>query len=211
MAMQKLYHLLDEYALLDGDAAKAVEKRIWNDFGCDRAVLVLDMSGFSRLTRRFGIVHYLALVRRMQNTAGPLVAAHNGQVVKFEADNLFGAFASATDALQCARAIRQKFAELNEETADEKDVKVSIGMAWGRILVVDNGDYFGDAVNVACKLGEDLASASEILIDKSLRDLLPAELDGAYMEPLELTVSGLKLDAWTVRENPAAAGAAVKK
>ena len=38
---------------------KKLEKKLWSEYGAEHAVFVLDMSGFSRLTRRYGIVHYL--------------------------------------------------------------------------------------------------------------------------------------------------------
>ncbi len=198
--MQNLYDLLDAYDDAVGPDAKAIEAQIWSTYGCDRAVLVLDMSGFSRLTRRFGIVHYLALVRRMQKTSGPLVQQWRGQVVKFEADNLFATFADALDAVLCARAIRDAFEMQNIATPDEKDVHVSIGIAWGKILVVEDHDYFGDAVNVACKLGEDLAKPAEILIDVGVRERLPADLPGFALTEMDLTVSGLRLQGWGVSE-----------
>lgn len=198
--MQNLYDLLDAYDSAVGDDAKAIEARIWGTYGQDRAVLVLDMSGFSRLTRRFGIVHYLALVRRMQKTSGPLVAQWRGQVIKFEADNLYATFAEALDAVLCARAIRDAFETQNVATPDEKDVHVSIGIAWGKILVVEDHDYFGDAVNVACKLGEDLAKPEEILFDVGIRERLPANLPGFALTEMDLTVSGLRLQAWGLRE-----------
>jgi len=198
--MRHLYELLDTFDSLEGEAARAIERQIWDTYGCDRAVLVLDMSGFSRLTRRFGIVHYLAMVRRMQKTSAPLVGAWRGEVVKFEADNLYATFADASDSVGCARQIRDAFEASNVNTPDEKDVHVSIGVAWGRILVVPEHDYFGDAVNVACKLGEDLAEPAEVLIDDGVRSRLPESLAGVRFEPLDLTVSGLRLHAWAVRE-----------
>ena len=51
----------------DQDKRDALEKDIWAEFGARHSVLVLDMSGFSKLAQRHGIVHYLAMVRRMQS------------------------------------------------------------------------------------------------------------------------------------------------
>ena len=55
------------------------------------------MSGFSLLTRRYGIVHYLSMVRRMQEVTRPIVHDHSGSVVKFEADNGFAVFSRARE------------------------------------------------------------------------------------------------------------------
>ena len=70
--------------------------------GTERAVLVLDMSGFSLLTRRHGVIHYLSMVRRMQETVRPIVHDHEGSIVKFEADNGFAVFPDPESAIRAA-------------------------------------------------------------------------------------------------------------
>lgn len=200
--MQKLYELVDQYDAASPEHAPAIEAQIWQAYGLDRAILILDMSGFSRMTRRFGIVHYLAMVRRMQKTTHPLVEAFQGEVVKYEADNLFATFAEPGQAVKCAAAIVDRFESSNDFTADERDIHVSIGLSWGKILQVPDHDFFGNAVNIASKLGEDLAEAEEILIDDELYRHLPAGLANLSFEPLEFSVSGLSLSAWRVVRAP---------
>lgn len=194
--MRKLYDLVDQYDAAGIDQARTIEAEIWQTYGLDRAILILDMSGFSRMTRRFGIVHYLAMVRRMQKTTQPLVEAFQGQVVKYEADNLFATFAEPGQAVKCAAAIVDRFETSNDFTDDDRDIHVSIGLSWGKILHVPDHDFFGNAVNIASKLGEDLADAEEILIDDELYRHLPADMGGIRFEPLEFSVSGLSLSVW---------------
>ncbi len=195
--MHSLLALLDQYNQAIGPNSKEVESAIWDRYGCHRAVLVLDMSGFSRTVRRFGIVHYLAMVRRMQETTRPLVEGAGGHIVKYEADNLFAIFDQVEEALRVARAIRAAFASSNVFTSDDKDIHVSMGLSWGRILLVPGDDFFGDAVNVACKLGEDLAEANEILMADEARKQLPEDA-GCTLEPVEFSISGLSMAAWQV-------------
>ncbi|MSP93458.1 MAG: adenylate/guanylate cyclase domain-containing protein [Myxococcales bacterium] len=196
MGLDNFYALLDRYnAAPAGPDADAVEAELWERWGQERAVLVLDMSGFSRVVRRWGIVHYLSMVRRMHTVTEPLVHQHCGEVVKFEADNLYAAFAQCRDALRAARAIRTGFDAMNALTPYDKDIHVSIGIAWGRILLCDGQDYFGDAVNVACKLGEDMAQRDEVLISAEALARVPQdERDG--LREVQFTISGLDLTAW---------------
>jgi uncharacterized protein (DUF924 family) len=42
-----------------------IDQHIRSRFEQDCAILVLDLSGFSRLTIRHGIIHFLAIVHRM--------------------------------------------------------------------------------------------------------------------------------------------------
>ncbi|HEX3308885.1 MAG TPA: hypothetical protein VHS32_21760, partial [Streptosporangiaceae bacterium] len=59
-----------------------IDAEIWQRFGRTQAVLVLDMCGFSRLTMRYGITHFLAMIRRLGLLVRPVVAAAGGRVVK---------------------------------------------------------------------------------------------------------------------------------
>ena len=43
------------------DERQKIEHSLWDEFGAEYAVFVLDMSGFSLLTRKYGIVHYLSI------------------------------------------------------------------------------------------------------------------------------------------------------
>ncbi len=52
---------------------------LWAEYGAEYAVFVLDMSGFSLLTRKYGIVHYLSMVRRMQLTTEPIVKTYTAE------------------------------------------------------------------------------------------------------------------------------------
>lgn len=42
-------------------------------------MLITDMSRLSRVTRDMGIVHYLAMIRRMQRIMAPLAYSHGGR------------------------------------------------------------------------------------------------------------------------------------
>ena len=176
---------------------KKLEDMIWKNYGTENTVLALDMFGFSLLTRKYGIIHYLSMIRRMQLTVEPIIDGHGGRVIKFEADNCF---ALLPDPLSAARAditIQHALAASNLLTSDELDIHVSIGIDYGKILIVNNEDIFGDAVNRACKMGEDIGTAGEILITKEAMDLIPEE--GAVQgKPIEVSIGGLSTPAFSI-------------
>lgn len=195
--------LLLEYArATKGAKMREIEQALWDRFGATKAVLVLDMSGFSLLSRRYGVVHYLSMVRRMQLTAQEVVDSHGGEVVKFEADNCFAAFPDVSAAVSAAVALNQTFHRINLDTADEYDIRISIGIDHGQILLIGGPDYFGDAVNTASKLGEDTAEAGEILLTQRAYELLSSELQKGA-NPLDLSMSGIEIKAWRILYNPA--------
>jgi class 3 adenylate cyclase len=72
-----------------------------------------------------------------------------------------------------------------------------VGIDYGKILIINNEDCFGDAVNRACKMGEDLGAAGDILITKEAMGMIPpdAEISG---QPIELSIAGLNIAAFTI-------------
>src|SRR5512134_768835 len=104
------------------EARKPVEERLWREFGATRAVLVVDLSRFSTLTERYGIVHNLALIRRMQLSTAPLIRQAGGSVVKYEADNCYAMFDEVLPAVQAAIAIHKTLHALNLEAQDEFEI-----------------------------------------------------------------------------------------
>src|SRR5438477_1915480 len=90
-----------------------IDREIWDAFGETRAVWVLDMCGFSRLTVRYGITHFLAMIQRLHHLVRPIVIEHGGRVVKTEADNVFAAFPDVAAAVAAARRVQEQLASAN--------------------------------------------------------------------------------------------------
>ncbi|OGV64592.1 MAG: hypothetical protein A2283_07855 [Lentisphaerae bacterium RIFOXYA12_FULL_48_11] len=176
---------------------KKIEKVLWEHYGQERAVFVLDMSGFSRLTRKYGIVHYLSMVRRMQLTSEPIVRSFDGYMIKFEADNCFAAFPTPLQAVNAAIAMQHAFDAANIITEDDLDIHIACGVDYGRILVIEGEDCFGEAVNRASKMGEDVARAGEILVTREAMQMIPAAL-AIKSHEVTLSVSGLNISAHVI-------------
>ncbi len=176
---------------------KKIESELWNLYGTEQVVFVLDMSGFSLLTRKYGIIHYLSMVRRMQLTVAPIIEAYEGKVIKFEADNCYAAFPDTLPAINAAISMRLAFNASNLLTPEDFDVHISCGIDYGKILLVDNEDFFGDPVNRACKLGEDVAAADEILVTREAMQRVPPEAKIKSRE-VNISISGIAIAAHSI-------------
>ncbi len=183
------------------ESRKAIETELWQEYGAEKVVFVLDMSGFSLLTRKYGIIHYLSMVRRMQLTAEPIVKTYGGSMLKFEADNCFAVFPDTLSAVHGAIALQLAFDASNLLTSDDFDVHIACGIDYGKILIVGDEDCFGDAVNRACKLGEDIAAAGEILVTQDAINTITSELDFKLRE-VNISVSGLYIPAYAIGYRP---------
>ncbi len=186
--MNIFFSLIDQ--LNDQPEQKAaLEASLWQQYGAQKAILALDMSGFSLMVRRDGIVAYLAKIRRMQQLTLPLVAQYQGELVKCVADNIMAVFDDCQQAINAALAMSRACHNIGQS--------VSIGLDYGRILLINNEDCYGDAVNRAYKLGEDIARANEILITKEIKDMLPA-YHHYTLTTEHISVSGLEFLAYKV-------------
>lgn len=192
--MEKLFAHLDAADAGDAPDVAKLELELWQRFGRKGAAFVLDMSGTSRAVRERGIVPLLLRVRRMQRMGIPLIEAEGGELVKAEADNLFAFFRHVRSAVDAAITMQRMLATYNAAETSEWQIHASIGIAQGRALVLPGQDLFGDCVNIAAKLGEDLAQPGEILV--ALQAFSRIEAREAYAsEGLSMEVSGLAIEA----------------
>jgi adenylate cyclase len=180
------------------ERAAEIDARIHEIFGEMLAVFVMDMSGFSRQTIRRGIIFFLAQIHRMHSIATPVIESHGGEVIKYEADNVFAVFPDVEQAVDAAVDLDRSLELVDTMLPDECDMHGEFGIGYGEVLVVENEDLYGSEVNLASKLGEDLAQRGEILLTESAY----ARVDPAKRkyEQLSMSVSGLDLVVHRVKK-----------
>jgi adenylate cyclase len=148
---------------------QSIDREICERFQQRHAVFVLDMCGFSRLTVRHGIVHFLAMIRRLQLLVAPIVKRAGGRIVKTEADNVFAVFPDVPQALTAARRLAAELTRQNAVLPRDWDLHIGIGIGYGDLLMVGTHDFYGSELNLAAKLGEDLAGPGEVLLTEAAR------------------------------------------
>jgi adenylate cyclase len=146
-----------------------IDREICTRFQQRHAVFVLDMCGFSRLTVRHGIVHFLAMIRRLHLLVAPIVNKAGGRIVKTDADNVFAVFPDVPQALTAARRLAAELERQNAVLPRDWDLHVGIGIGYGDLLMVGAHDFYGSELNLAAKLGEDLAGPGEVLLTEAAR------------------------------------------
>lgn len=174
-----------------GDAA--IEREILERYQDDCSVLILDSSGFTRLTREHGIIYFLALVYDMRERVRPLCERHEAIAQWAEADNFYAVFPTAGAAVRCALAIHHELRSANAARPSSDRLDVCIGIGSGRLLRIGTENVYGDEMNLASKLGEDLAQPGEILMTGATHERLKSELAGLAAEPLQTRVSGVEV------------------
>lgn len=187
---------LREYRAANGDdERRALSEQILAKYNVTAALLVLDMSGFSRITKEFGIVHFLAMVQQMQDITAAEIDRFGGKVVKFFSDNCFAFFRDPEQGVKCAISIMQAHDELDKSIATP--LHICMGIDYGEFLLIEGSECFGHTVNRACKLGEDIADQGELLV--TARTIAAIDNPDQFtMEPHSYLESGIDIDAFLI-------------
>jgi adenylate cyclase len=185
---ERLWALIEARARPGADKAR-IDARIWDLFGEDWAVMFTDLTGFSRGVAAFGIIHFLQEIFEQTRLLRPVIGAHDGILIKSEADSLLVIFRRAPRAVACAVEMQRACRAFNASRAPEDQVLLCVGVGYGRILRIGDRDVFGQEVNAASKLGEDTATANEILVTRAAREAAEG-LEGVAFEPIDAEVPG---------------------
>jgi adenylate cyclase len=139
------------------------------------AILAADVAGYSRLigADEEGTLNRLTSIR--VEVIDPKIAEHRGRLVKTTGDGLLVEFASVVDALRCAVEVQQAVAGRNAGTGVADRIEFRIGLNVGDV-VVENGDIFGDGVNVAARL-EALAEPGGICVSARVQEDAAGRVD----------------------------------
>jgi TolB-like protein/class 3 adenylate cyclase/Flp pilus assembly protein TadD len=155
-------------------AAPRVDRRL-------AAIMAVDVVGYSWL---IGVDEADTLARvkaHRKELSEPSIAEHHGRVVKLTGDGALVEFASAVDAVECAVALQAGMAGREAAEPEARRIRYRIGINIGDI-VLEDGDIFGDGVNVAARL-EGLAAPGGICIARNVYNQVKSKLDLAF-EPM---------------------------
>lgn len=167
-----LRDLLEE-RLRPGADREAIDQRIWDELGEDWCVMATDLSGFSRGVAEFGIIHFLQTIYESERILVPILEKQGGNLLKIEGDSFLAIFQTAGRAVDASIEMQRAVREYNVDRVPEEQVLLGVGLGYGRVLRVSEGDVYGNEVNSACVLGETWARAYDILITKAVRDSVP--------------------------------------
>jgi hypothetical protein len=160
-----------------------IDAEIRDRFAVTRAIVVLDMVGFSRTTQENGIIPTLENIYHLREIAVPTLQEHDGSLLKLEADNFIchvhfarcgtGYYGALIDSPQHSRLACQHWHRLRGSADGRRS----------RPLRQRNESGF--------KLGEDLAGPDEILLTAAAHTALAAP-EGQFTAFTE-TISGVTL------------------
>jgi len=138
------------------------------------AILAADVAGYSRLMGLDEEGTLAGLKAHRRELIDPKITEHHGRIVKTTGDGMLVEFASAVDAVRCALEIQQRMAERNVSLSEDGRIDFRVGINVGDI-VIDEGDIFGDGVNVAARL-ESIADRGGVCISRQVLDQIEGKV-----------------------------------
>lgn len=157
-----------------------IDGRIWDLFGETWAIMFTDLSGFSRRSAKFGIIHFLQTIYESQRLLVPVIDNYDGILLKMDGDSMLVLFRSPAKAVECAIGMQHTLRNYNSAKSDDEKILLCVGIGYGTMLRIGDTDVFGPQVNASAKLGEDTATAYEILVTDAVRDVIGDQAGFAY-------------------------------
>ena len=145
------------------------------------AILVSDVVGYSRLAGA-DEDRILARLRALRSDLiDPIIAVHNGRVVKRTGDGAIVEFRSVVDAVRCAIEVQNGMVERNAGVPPERRIEFRVGIHLGDVVEESDGDLMGDGVNIAARL-EGVAKPGAICLSEDAYRQVKSRLDLAVSD-----------------------------
>lgn len=139
------------------------------------AILAADVAGYSTLMGVDEEGTLSALKEHRRAISDPKIEEHRGRIFKTTGDGMLVEFPSVVDAVKCAVEVQRAMAQRNAKVPVHKRIEFRIGINTGDVIE-DDGDLFGDGVNVAARL-EGIAARGGICISRQVLDLVEGKID----------------------------------
>ena len=167
------------------DNALAIDRRIEKAGLEEATVLMSDSSGFSRKTHEYGVIQFLAVMTQCYDRLIPLLETRKGTCISNNADNILALFKDPKDAVQAAIDMHRWLARRNEGLPERDQFNICVGIHHGPLVRLSDNVY-GGTVNVAAKIGEDLAGKDEILVSHKVAKRLGKSFSVKYNRSTEI-------------------------
>ena len=167
------------------------------------AVWFADISGYTRLSTVDSALA-IELVRRFQEEARAAIDSHGGRLIKFIGDGAMSEFPSTDAAVRAALALHAAFAE-HSAAAGRPGSLLHSGIHMAEVTTGEEGDIYGDGVNVASRLQEE-ARPGEILVSEDVWRQLRGRADLRFRPVGERSLKGIPSPVAAYAALPVGAG-----
>src|ERR1700742_4473573 len=116
---------------------------------------------------------YAEFERLKRDLIAPSLSRHDGRLIKTTGDGALAEFASPLAAVRCATEMQNHLSEASGL------FKLRIGLNLGDVIVGQDGDLYGDGINIAVRL-EGIADPGGILMSEKVYSEVEGKLDVGF-------------------------------
>ncbi len=158
------------------------------------AIVFADISGSTQLYDSLGDSTARGLVTQCLAVMSEQIAKHQGVIIKTIGDEIMCTFGSADQAVEAAMAMQECVTEdlPRMNPGMPASLKIRVGLHYGP-AILEHGDVFGDAVNVAARM-TDLAKGGQIISTRETVAALASVLRASSRHLDRLPVKGKAQD-----------------
>ena len=130
-----------------------------------RAILAIDMTGFTLSALQVGEIHSLARIFDAQRAVIPALQDYGAELIRCFADDIVALYREPGTAIDAALEAHRRVRAFNASPlASANPTVCCAGVGYGEVLAIGPNLAQGDEMNRASKLGEDIARGNETLI-----------------------------------------------
>ncbi|HLU62132.1 MAG TPA: adenylate/guanylate cyclase domain-containing protein [Gammaproteobacteria bacterium] len=134
------------------------------------AILFADVCGSTRLYDSIGDARAQDTIARCLRLMSEATDRNRGRVVKTIGDEVMATFDSVDAAVQAGAEMQEAITE--QLVVDGNDIQIRVGFHFGN-AIIDDGDVFGDAVNVAARMAGQAKPGQILTTAESVAELGP--------------------------------------
>jgi adenylate cyclase len=140
-----------------------------------RRLAAVVFAGYGRLLPGDEADSFAGANRVLSEIIEPQVLKSGGSIIKWTGDEILIEFESVVEAVRCAAALRDAVARFNQAVLSERRIALRIGINLDDVIIED-GDIFGDGVNVAARL-KALAEPGSVYVSEIVRDRVTGRVE----------------------------------
>jgi adenylate cyclase len=147
---------------------------------------------------------YAEFERLKRELIEPSLARHEGRLIKTTGDGAHAEFASPLAAVRCAIEMQDHLA------SGSSLLRLRIGLNLGDVIVGQDGDLYGDGINIAVRL-EGIADPDGILISEKVYSEVEGKLDVGFEDRGEQRLKNISKPVRTYAVRPGACSAVTER
>lgn len=153
------------------------------------SILAADIVGFSRLVEAAEEATLARQKELRRLVFDPGIEQAGGTIIKTTGDGFLAEFPSVVNAVRFAISAQQAVTTEEASTQEDRRIRYRMGVHLGDV-VVDDGDIYGDGVNLAARL-EGKAPTGGVCISAAVREQIVGVVDDVFADVGELTLKNI--------------------